>query len=150
MYTFEQPLRGTCRRIDLGCLMGWAVVGRGVEVGVDFEEETVEEEIVIALPEEGGMRGLEAGVVAVEVGSALETGGGALGVVMVADEDRGGSGTRGGCSAIEDGGLSCACGGGRWTVTSSWTGFRMSSMWLRFLGVAAGVVAFACCADSGV
>lgn len=32
------------------------------DVGVDFDEETVEEEIVIALPDEGGMTGLGAGV----------------------------------------------------------------------------------------
>jgi hypothetical protein len=119
-------LRGTCRRIDLGCLMGWAVTGRGVDVGVDFEEETVEEEIVIALPEEGGMRGLGAGVVAVEVeGGALERGsGGAVGawgvvVVVLAEveaEDGRGSGTRRGGGAgccswiVEATRLSCAGG----------------------------------------
>jgi hypothetical protein len=106
--------------------MGWAVTGRGVDVGVDFEEETVEEEIVIALPEEGGMRGLGAGVVAVEVeGGALERGsGGAVGawgvvVVVLAEveaEDGRGSGTRRGGGAgccswiVEATRLSCAGG----------------------------------------
>jgi hypothetical protein len=87
--------------------MGWAVVGRGVDVGVDFVEETVEEEIVMALPEEGGMKGLGAGVVAVEVeGSVLEAGGGGTAaaggavimvvveVVVVVEEEDGRPGTR--------------------------------------------------------
>lgn len=34
----------------------------GTEIGVDFEEETVDEEIVMALPEEGGMNCLGVGV----------------------------------------------------------------------------------------
>ena len=127
------------------------MVGRGVDVGVDFEEETVDEEIVIALPEDGGMRGLGAGVVAVGTGGGTA---GALGGAM--EEDGSGSGTWGrGCSVVEDRGLSCADGGGgaRRTVTSSYTGFRMSSMWLRFRGAAAnadGESALVCRADSGL
>jgi len=50
IYTFEDPFRGTCRRIDLGCFTGWTGTA---EVGVDFEEDTVDEEMVIALPDEG-------------------------------------------------------------------------------------------------
>ena len=91
-------MRGTWRRIDLGCLMGWAK-GRGVDVGVDFEEEdTVEDEIVIGpLPVEGGMRGFGPGVVTVDIVGIVEGcvwGAGGLGVEVV-DEER--SDAWGGC-----------------------------------------------------
>jgi len=83
-------LRGTWRRIDLGCLTG-GTKGRGVDVGVDFEEETVEDEIVIApLPEDGGMRGFGAAVVEVDVVGAVGAclwGAGGLGAEVV-DEER--------------------------------------------------------------
>jgi hypothetical protein len=59
MYTFEEPFKGTCRRIDLGCFTGRTGT---VEMGVDFVEETVDEEIVTALPDDGGMTCFGAGV----------------------------------------------------------------------------------------
>ena len=66
----------------MGCLTGWP--GAAGELGVDFEELTVEEDIVIApLPEEGGMTCFGAGVGA---GLGLE-GRGVLVVVVVEDVD---------------------------------------------------------------
>ena len=60
------PFSGTCKRIDLGGFTG-SRLGRGEE-GVDFEEDTVDEVIVIALPEDGGIVDLGAGVCVEEGG----------------------------------------------------------------------------------
>jgi len=100
-------------------------IAGGTEVGVDFEEETVDEEIVIALPEEGGMNCFVVGV------------GGAAAVVVVVLEVAGFEER----DFVSDGGSGC-CGGGLVTITSSWTGFSISSTWARFLGIiaAGGVV----------
>jgi len=113
--------------------MGWAR-GRGVDVGVDFEEETVEDEMVIApLPVEGGMRGFGPGVVAVEVVGTVEGcvwGAGGFGIEVM-DGER--SDALGGCCVVDEGMvLSCCCCwvgrcGFATTMTSSWTGFRISS-----------------------
>lgn len=43
----------------MGCLTGGAGTA---EIGVDFVEETVDEEMVIALPDDGGITGFGAGV----------------------------------------------------------------------------------------
>jgi len=99
MYTFEEPFSGTCKRIDLG---GFTVSFLGIgEVGVDFDVDTVEDEMVMALPEDGGMVDFGAGVC---VGGLFS-----LGVLV-----------------------SSFFGV---TMSSSWTGLRMSSTCARFLGI---------------
>lgn len=101
-------------------------IAGGAEVGVDFEEETVDEEIVIALPEEGGMNCFGVGV-----------GGAATAVVVVLEA----AGFEGRDFVSDAGSGCCCCGGGLVTITSSWTGFSISSTCARFLGtIAAGGV----------
>jgi hypothetical protein len=97
-----------------------------VDVGVDFEEETVDEEIVIALPEEGGIICLGAGVGGACVDCFEGRG---FATFMVEESAVGGGGGGGG-------------GGALLTMTSSWTGLSISSTWARFLGTTAagGVV----------
>jgi len=92
-------------RIDLGCLTGWRGAA-GERSGVDLEDVTVEEEIVIApLPEEGGMicLGVGVGVAAVVEGR---------GVLLAVEAEVDGSGCCAGCGGL---------------VISSSTGLRMSS-----------------------
>lgn len=95
----------------MGCFIG----GRGtVEVGVDFVDDTVEEEIVMALPEDGGMSCFGAGV------------GGFVDELFVGLAGRVGF-------AVE------VSGGGFETMTSWWTGLRMSSTWALFRGIIGAV-----------
>ena len=101
----------------MGCLNG--TVGT-VDVGVDFEEETVDEEIVMALPEEGRMICFGVGV----GGFCVDCFEGRGFPTLIVMESAGGGGGADGAGS----------GGSLLTMTSSWTGLRISSTSARFLG----------------